>query len=196
MAGGLAAALAGLAHLDSRKHGQQGGGCHSAWTDTVTVHAEGVREACCWRSRNLGPTGKMASAANGRAAPPNWRSKSCPRHPRLWKFTLGHRLSGLGRSRVAHAADGAARSAWPSKPSFCSSCPSFRCRRFRGRRQSAGQFSRRTFYLTGKLTPYHEDRAQDHLRIALATAALRIGQVIFDPNGEYANENAQDAGER
>ncbi len=27
-------------------------------------------------------------------------------------------------------------------------------------------------------------------------AALRIGQVIFDPNGEYANENAQDAGER
>ena len=46
MAGGLAAALAGLAHLDSRKHGQQGGGCHSEWTDTVTVHAEGVREAC------------------------------------------------------------------------------------------------------------------------------------------------------
>jgi Helicase HerA, central domain len=27
-------------------------------------------------------------------------------------------------------------------------------------------------------------------------AALRIGQVIFDPNGEYANESAQDAGER
>jgi hypothetical protein len=27
-------------------------------------------------------------------------------------------------------------------------------------------------------------------------AALRIGQIIFDPNGEYANENAQDAGER
>jgi hypothetical protein len=27
-------------------------------------------------------------------------------------------------------------------------------------------------------------------------AALRIGQLIFDPNGEYANENAQDAGER
>jgi len=27
-------------------------------------------------------------------------------------------------------------------------------------------------------------------------AALRIGQVIFDPNGEYANENAEDAGER
>ena len=27
-------------------------------------------------------------------------------------------------------------------------------------------------------------------------AALRIGQVIFDPNGEHANENAQDAGER
>jgi hypothetical protein len=27
-------------------------------------------------------------------------------------------------------------------------------------------------------------------------AAPRIGQVIFDPNGEYANENAQDAGER
>lgn len=27
-------------------------------------------------------------------------------------------------------------------------------------------------------------------------AALRIGQVIFDPNGESANENAQDAGER
>ena len=27
-------------------------------------------------------------------------------------------------------------------------------------------------------------------------AALRIGQGIFDPNGEYANENAQDAGER
>jgi hypothetical protein len=25
-------------------------------------------------------------------------------------------------------------------------------------------------------------------------AALRIGQVISDPNGEYANENAQDAG--
>lgn len=27
-------------------------------------------------------------------------------------------------------------------------------------------------------------------------AALRIGQIIFDPNGEYANENAQAAGER
>jgi hypothetical protein len=27
-------------------------------------------------------------------------------------------------------------------------------------------------------------------------AALRIGQVIFDPNGEYANENTKDAGER
>jgi hypothetical protein len=27
-------------------------------------------------------------------------------------------------------------------------------------------------------------------------AALRIGQVIYDPNGEYATENAQDAGER
>jgi hypothetical protein len=27
-------------------------------------------------------------------------------------------------------------------------------------------------------------------------AALRIGQVIFDSNGEYANENTQDAGER
>jgi hypothetical protein len=88
MAGGLAAALAGLAHLDSRKHGQQGGGCHSEWTDTVTVHAEGVREACWLALANLGPTGKMASGANGRAAPPDWRSKSCPRHPRLWKFTF------------------------------------------------------------------------------------------------------------
>jgi hypothetical protein len=27
-------------------------------------------------------------------------------------------------------------------------------------------------------------------------AAVRIGHVIFDPNGEYANEHAQDAGER
>jgi hypothetical protein len=27
-------------------------------------------------------------------------------------------------------------------------------------------------------------------------AALHIRQVIFDPNGEYANENTQDAGER
>lgn len=27
-------------------------------------------------------------------------------------------------------------------------------------------------------------------------AALRIGQIIFDPNGEHANENAQAAGER
>src|SRR5205823_1293854 len=25
------------------------------------------------------------------------------------------------------------------------------------------------------------------------TSKLRIGQVVFDPNGEYANENAQDA---
>lgn len=98
MAGGLAAALAGRAHLDSRKHGQQGGGCDSEWTDTVTVHAEGGRS-------------------------------HAPAIHACGSSLLGHRLSSLGRSRVAHAADGAARSAWPSKPSFCSS---FRCRRFGG----------------------------------------------------------------
>jgi hypothetical protein len=88
MAGGLAAALAGLAHLDSRSTvNRVAVAILSGPTLSLSTPKASARRVG-WRSRNLGPTGKMASGANGRAAPPNWRSKSCPRHPRLWKFTF------------------------------------------------------------------------------------------------------------